>query len=298
MSPFKSGSVALIGKPNVGKSTLTNRLVGHKVSIVSDKPQTTRRRALGVLTTDEYQIAFFDTPGIHAPHTQLGKMLNESARSVEGEVDLNLVVVDASRKPNREDESIAQFVLGGANKSLPRLLCLNKMDLLKPADVVEHVEVYAQLFETEAYMLTSLTKDQNVDKLFAMIVERLPEGELLYPPDEYTDQPMRFLAAEIIREKALRKTRQEVPHAIATMIDDWEEEEELTRISASIIVEKDGQKAIIIGKQGSMLREIGTESRLELEEMIERRVFLNLVVKVREGWRQNPRMLRDLDYTA
>ena len=292
MSEHKSGMVALIGRPNVGKSTLVNLFVGHKVSIVSDKPQTTRRRALGILSEPEFQIVFVDTPGMHEPHTRLGKLLNESAETALDGVDAVLVVVDSSKRPGPEDEAIAAKLeaTGWLNPGSKLLLCLNKMDRLKAEFVVEHTELYCKLFRTESYMLTSLTKRQNTDLLLSMLVELLPEGPPLYPEDEFTDQPMRFIAAELVREKALRLTRQEVPHAIATVVDEWEEEEDgRVRVAVSIVVEKQGQKAILIGKGGTMLKKIGQEARLELNEMLGARVHLELFVKVREEWRQNRR---------
>lgn len=294
------GFVTLIGKPNVGKSTLLNAIVGQKVSIVSDKRQTTRRRLLGIATTDEYQIVFIDTPGVHEAHTRLGKILNETAEQALVDSDLILVVVDVSKKPDKEDEAIAAMIQrsqpGGAASKV--MLCLNKMDLLKAHWVQENIEAYCGLFQTETYMLTTMTRGHNADKLVDMIIERLPEGDLLYPEDDITDQPLRVMAAEIIREKALQLTRQEVPHVLATVVDEWEERRDgLTAITASIIVEKDGQKAILIGKSGSMLKRIGTESRLEIESWTGTKVFLELFVKVRPDWRQNPRMLHDLEYS-
>lgn len=299
---MKAGFVVLVGKPNVGKSTLLNRIVGQKVSTVSDKPQTTRRRLIGIATSPEAQIVFVDTPGVHEPHTQLGKLLNKAAEEALADADVILVVVDVSKAPDREDEAIADMVrralAGRPGTEGKVLLCLNKVDLLKPHYVESNYAAFTKLFGAES-MYTSMTKGQNVDKLVEMIVERLPETEhLLFPEDEITDQPMRVMAAEIIREKALRLTRQEVPHALATVVDTWEETPEgLTRISASIVVEKDGQKAILIGKKGAMLKRIGTEARLEIESWTGTRVFLELFVKVRTDWRQNPRMLRDLEYT-
>lgn len=298
---YRAGFVALIGKPNVGKSTLLNAIVGQKVSIVSDKPQTTRRRILGIATTDRYQICFVDTPGVHEPHTTLGKILNETASQALFDTDLILVVCDVSKPPDKGDDSIAAMVKTARNgpKVPPILLCLNKMDLLKAHHVVAHVEAYTRLFGTEDAMLTTMTRQHNADKLVEMIVSRLPEGDPIFPEDEVTDVPMQILAAELIREKALRLTRQEIPHALATVVDLWEEEpdRDLVRINASIVVEREGQKAILIGKRGAMLKQIGMESRVEIEEMTGKRVYLELFVKVREDWRQNPRMLRDLEYT-
>lgn len=301
--PFKSGIVALVGKPNTGKSSLTNLLVGQKVSIVSDKAQTTRHRIIGVATTDEYQIVLVDTPGIHKPHTQLGKILNETAQSsIEG-ADALVIMVDASKKVDKEDEAIATMLkqthwIGADGRAKPNvILCLNKMDVLRAIDVEDRYESFTKLFGTENLMMTSVTKNQNVNKLIEMILEHFPTGPMLYPEDEITDQPVRRLAAELVREKVLRLTRQEIPHAVATIVDDWEEERNLVRIAMSIIVEKDGQKAILIGKRGEMLKRIGTEARLEIADIVGKNVFLELFVKVRTDWRQNPRMLHELEYT-
>jgi len=298
---IRAGMVALIGRPNVGKSTLVNAVVGEKVSIVSDKAQTTRRRILGIATTDEWQIAFIDTPGLHEPHTQLGKVLNEEAQAALANVDVILVVLDVSRPVSREDEAIAQLVSharSDRNSSVPTILCMNKMDLLKAHDVVEHTEAYEGLFHPKASMLTTLTKGHNLEALIALIVKELPTIEApLFPTDEYTDQSERSIAAEFVREKILRLTRQEVPHAVATVVDEWEESEDgKVRIAVSIVVEKDGQKAILIGKKGEMLKRIGTEARVELESLLGRKIFLELFVKVKTDWRQNPRLLKEFGY--
>ncbi|MBL8047698.1 MAG: GTPase Era [Chthonomonas sp.] len=301
---FRCGAVALVGKPNVGKSTLTNLLVGQKVTIVSNKPQTTRVSIRGIVTTTDYQVVLVDTPGLHAAHTELQKLMNKSAAGSLGDVDLVLVVVDASRKPDKEDETLADMVSKTwkypyAEENPGKsgiLLCLNKMDRLKAEDVVEHTEAYMRLFNAEESMLTCLTKRLNHHLLLKMIVDRLPEQEALFPEDAITDSPMRSIAAELVREKALALTQKEVPHSIGVMVDHWEDEPNMTTIHASIIVEKQGQKAIIIGRGGSMIKQIGTQARLEIEEMIGRKVNLDLTVKVRPEWRQSARMLHELDY--
>ena len=287
----------MLGKPNVGKSTLLNALVGQKVSIVSNKPQTTRRRVLGVVQGEDFQVAFIDTPGIHEPHTTLGRAMVESARQALDSVDAILYVADASKKPDEVDRQAARLVRPEGKPLGPIVLCLNKMDLLAPEMVTSTLESYTKLFDPVEYMLTTATKGHNLDKLLKIIVDLLPDGEPLFPEDEYTDQPLRFIAAEIIREKVLQQTKQEVPHATAVHVDDWEEEEGLVRIRATIVVEKQGQKAILIGKHGQFLKGIGTAARLELQALLEQQVFLELYVKVREDWRMNPRMLQELEYT-
>lgn len=294
----RAGLVAMVGKPNVGKSTLLNALVGQKVSIVSNKPQTTRRRVLGIVQGEDYQVAFIDTPGIHEPHTTLGRAMVEAARQALADVDAVLYVADVSRKPDDIDRSIAKLVRPREGEAkTPVILCLNKMDLLPAEMVQDNVDAYTKLFGTEQYMLTTATKQHNLDKLLGLILEQMPEGEPLYPEDEYTDQPLRFLAAEIIREKVLQQTKQEIPHATAVTVEDWEEDPALVRIRATIVVEKPGQKAILIGKHGQFVKAIGTAARLEIQQLIEKQVFLELYVKVREDWRMNPRMLKELEYT-
>lgn len=298
---YRSGAVAVVGRPNVGKSSLVNLVVGHKVSIVSDKPNTTRRRVNGIATTPRWQIIFVDTPGLHRAHDRLGQTLNESARGAMVDVDAVLVMADGSRPPSPEDEQVAAFLAssGWINDGVAKpevVLCLNKMDLTAAVKVPRHYEAYTKLFGTEQVMWTSLVKRLNVDLLLAMLLEKMPEGEAMYPEDEYTEQPMRWMVAELIREKILRLTREEVPHAVAVILDEWDETGRILRLAASVVVERDGQKAIVIGKKGEMLKRVGTEARADIEDLIGRQVFLELFVKVREDWRGNPRMLQELDY--
>jgi GTPase len=292
---MKVGTVAMIGKPNVGKSTLVNAIVGHKVSIVSDKPQTTRKSVLGVYRNEDAEIVFIDTPGVHEPHTRLGRMMVDATRQSLGDVDLVMFVGDVSRKPNEDDERIAKLLSG----DFPIFLCLNKMDQLKPELVVPHVEAYCKLLGSDQYMLTTAIEGRNLDLVVQEILNRLPEGEPRFDEDTYTDQTLRFMAAELIREKVLIATRQEVPHATTVNVTDWDEEEDGSiTIRAEIIVEKSGQRAIIIGKQGSFLKEVGTKSRAEIEALTGTPVYLDLFVKVEENWRQNPRLLHELEMDA
>ena len=296
---MKFGYVALLGKPNVGKSTLLNFIVGQKVSIVSNKPQTTRKRVVGITNGDGYQIAFIDTPGIHEAHTQLGRQMVEQARMALADVDCVVYVADGAHHPGEMDKEIAK-ILAEAELSVPLLLCMNKMDLLKPEDVVRNVDAFRELLGVaeENYMLTTATRGHNVDRLMELIVDRLPEGEAQFDQDEFTDQSSRFLAAELVREKILIATRQEVPHSVAVMVDEWEEEENgMSRISATILVEKASQRGILIGKQGQFLKKIGELARTEIEAFLGHKVFLQLHVKVSEGWRMNPRVLHELEYT-
>ena len=292
---FRAGLVALLGKPNVGKSTLMNAIVGQKVSIVSDKPQTTRRRVVGIATGPSYQIVFIDTPGIHEPHSTLARGMVDQARSALDGVDLVVYVADGAHHPGELDVQIAQLIASSGIDPAKIVLCLNKMDLLKAEDVERNVEAYCKLLGTEQYMLTTATRGHNVDKLRDMIVEKLPERAPLYDEDEFTDQSTRFFAAELVREKLLHATRQE-SHAVAVLIDGWEEEDNLTRITATILVEKASQRAIVIGKQGQFIKAIGTKARVEIEALIGKKVFLELHVRVEEGWRMNPRLLHELEY--
>lgn len=298
---MKVGVVAVVGRPNVGKSTLVNEIVGHKVSIVSDKPQTTRRRVLGIATNDDRQIVFVDTPGLHHASTSMGKILNEAARGSVTQVDAVIAVVDVSRAPTQEDRGVADMLRQNGwfedGRAAKGILCMNKMDLLKAEHVQKNYEAFTELFPFSEAMMTSFAKKDNIEKLLELIESRLTEGELLFPADEFTDQSMRFLAAELIREKALRLTRAEVPHAIGCVVTDWDESDpRQTQISASILVEKQGQKAILIGRQGAMLKEIGTEARREIEDMLGGSVYLDLFVKVKENWRGNMDILRELEY--
>lgn len=291
---MKAGLVSLVGKPNVGKSTLLNALVGHKVSIVSNKPQTTRKRVLGIAQTADYQIAFIDTPGIHEPHTKLGRAMVEQARTALADIDLILYVADVSKRPDDVDKQIASLA---KDAKAPVLLALNKMDKLKAEFVNEHVEAYMKLFGTESYMLTTATQERNLPRLRTMILDALPEGEPLYPDDEYTDQSTRFLVSELIREKVIVRTRQEVPHATAVQVERWEEREDGTlEIGALVVVEKDSQRAILIGKKGQFVKEIGIAARADIEALLDRHIYLELFVRVREDWRQNPRLLKELEY--
>lgn len=297
-TPYKFGYVSLVGKPNVGKSTLLNHVVGQKVSIVSDKPQTTRRRVVGIANAENYQVAFIDTPGIHEAHTQLGRQMVEQARMSLADIDLVVYVADGAHYPGEMDKEIAK-ILKESELKVPILLCLNKMDLLKAEDVVRNVEAFRELFgvSEDNYMMTTATQGHNVDKLLELIVERLPEAAPQYDPEEFTDQSSRFLAAELVREKILIASRQEIPHSVAVMVEEWEEEENMSRISATILVEKASQRGILIGKQGQFLKKIGEQARHEIEAMLGHKVFLQLHVKVSEGWRMNPRVLHELEYT-
>ena len=294
---FRAGYVALLGKPNVGKSTLLNFIVGQKVSIVSNKPQTTRRRVVGITTTPTYQIAFIDTPGIHEPHTQLGKAMIEQARMSLGDADAILYVADGSHHPGEQDREVAKILK--EDLKVPVVLCMNKMDLLKAEDVQRNVDAFCGMLGLgpDDFMMTTATRGYNVDRLLELVVSKLPVQDPIYDEDEFTDQSSRFLTGELVREKILQATRDEVPHSVAVLVDEWDEQDGLTRIGATILVEKASQRAILIGKGGQFLKKIGTEARADIEQLIGTKVYLQLHVKVSEDWRMSPRILHELEYS-
>jgi GTP-binding protein Era len=295
---FRTGTVALIGKPNVGKSTLVNTIVGQKVSIVSNKPQTTRRRVIGIANGPDYQMILIDTPGIHDAHTRLGRSMVEQARAAMGDVDVVLYVADGSKHPGDGDEQIAKNLKAALDGKVPIVICLNKMDLLKAENVVRNTEAYQKLLGSNQSMLTTATKGTNIGPLLELVVPHLPEQPPLYLDDEFTDQSSRFMVAEIVREKILLATRQEIPHSTAVRVDEWEEEDGRLHIGLTLIVEKASQRAILIGKQGAFIKQVGMQARTEVEELLGRHVFLDLHVKVAEDWRMNPRILEELEYDA
>jgi GTP-binding protein Era len=294
---FRAGVVAVIGKPNVGKTTIVNAIVGERVGIISDKPQTTRKKILGIANLPNAQIVFVDTPGIHQPHSKLGKVMVDTAiQSLEG-ADAALFVVDVSRLPDDDDKSIARILSSfGWEKTA---VALNKMDRLRPEFVEENYAEYDALTGNATMMYTTALVGENIDKLTATLVDLLPAGPPLYDdPDYYTDQTVREIAGELVREQILRNTREEVPHGIAVVVESWDEpaygEEGIVRIGASIVVERASQKPILIGKKGAMLKKIGTAARANIENILGRKVFLELFVKVREGWRDSAAGLRDM----
>jgi GTPase len=292
----RSGFVAVVGRPNVGKSTLMNAYLGQKVAIVSAKPQTTRLRQLGILTAPDYQIVFVDTPGWHVPEHKLGEYMVQTAARAMDDADVILFVADVSELPQDEDRRLARFVVerrGG----VPVALALNKVDLLKQEGVGEHSDGFRTLLPMADRILVSARDGYQLDKLLAMIVEGLPEGPRYYPEDQVTDIQVRALAAELIREQALHLLRQEVPHAVAVVVDEFKERTEgLVYVSATIYVEKESQKGILIGRGGTMLKKLGAEARGEMERALETRVYLDLWVKVRHNWRKKVDELRRLGY--
>ena len=296
MSTHKSGFVSIIGRPNAGKSTLLNALVGQKVAIVADKPQTTRTAIQGVLTTPEAQIIFIDTPGIHKSDSAINKRMMDAVRASLEERDLFIYVVDAEKEFTGDDEK-ALSILKRGHQIPPVVLALNKIDALpSKQQMLPLLEEYQKHCDFEAYLPISASTGEGLDALRAEILKLLPEGPEYFPPDHYTDQPARFLAAELIREKILHATRQEVPHSVTVVIDKWEEQPRIIRIFATIVVERDGQKAIVIGSKGSMLKQIGTQARQEMEALFDMPVYLDLHVKVETAWREKAAFLNTVDW--
>lgn len=291
--PFKSGFVAIVGRPNAGKSTIVNTLVGHKIAIVSPRPQTTRSRIQGILTRDDAQIVLVDTPGIHKAGNVLGRqMMDEAEQALDG-IDILSLIVDASVEFGAGDRFSLEWIRRFKG---PVFLLLNKVDRLSKPRLLPLIDRYRKLFEfAEIFPISALTGEGCFDLVNAWLL-RLPEGPPYFPPDQFTDQPERFLAAELIREKAIQATREEVPHAVAVRIDSFEEKTDLTKIRATIYVEREGQKGILIGQGGETVKRIGTLARKDIQAVLGARVFLELFVKVQPNWRQNPLVVRQLDW--
>lgn len=291
---FKSGFVAIVGRPNVGKSTLMNKLVGQKVAITSPVAQTTRNRLRGILTTPQAQIIFVDTPGIHKPHHELGKVLVQNAQGAINSVDLVLFVVDGSTEAGGGDRFIAELL---QRSQTPVILGLNKVDL-QPADSQAIDVSYSELIEGTNWSLVKFSAigGQGIKQLQNLLIENLEPGPYYYPPDLVTDQPERFIMAELIREQILLRTRQEIPHSVAIAIERVEETSKITKVYAAINVERQSQKGILIGKKGNMLKEIGTQARQQIQKLIAGEVYLELFVKVKPKWRQSRLQLAEFGY--
>lgn len=297
MTEFRSGFIAIIGRPNVGKSTLLNVLLGQKIAAVSPKPQTTRKRQLGILTTDSAQLVFVDTPGIHQARHKLGEFLNQEAQeSLEG-VDVILWLVDASVNPTEEDRQIASL-LGRTPRRTPLVLAANKIDLIQPAALIPHLEAYQTLVTREPHIISiSATENRNLDALRDLLVSLSPIRPPEYDEEQVTDSYERDIAADLIREAGLHRLREEVPHGVGVRIDEFAERENgMLYIAATIFVERESQKGIVIGEGGKMLKQIGSAARKEIEEMGGRPVFLELRVKVLKDWRNDENALRRLGY--
>ena len=290
---FKSGFVAVVGRPNAGKSTLVNRLVGQKVAIVTSRPQTTRNRIQGIVNRPNAQVVLIDTPGLHRPDSALGRqMMGEVNAALDG-VDVLALILDVSEDIGKGDRHAIERA---ARFEGTRILLLNKVDRIPKDSLLPIIESVGKLTDfAEIIPISALTGD-GVDRVLEKFIEHLPSGEPHFPADQYTDQPERFLAAELIREKAMAGTFHEVPHAVAVLVDAFEETDKLIRIRATIYVEREGQKGILIGRAGASLKRIGTEARKELEEILGAKIFLELFVKVLRDWRDNPQLVRQLDW--
>jgi GTP-binding protein Era len=289
----KAGFVALVGRPNAGKSTLLNRLVGQKVAIVSDKPQTTRTRILGVRNGEGGQIVFIDTPGIHRPLHRLNvRMVDVAVQSIS-QADVVCAVADASEAVGGGDQHLGTLLARG---SAPTVLALNKIDRVAKPALLPLIDQWSRLARFDEIVPVSALTGENEDALVQALLKHLPEGEALYPADYLTDQPERAFVAEIVREKVLRHTRDELPFSSAVLVDHFEDADErgLMRVFCTILVERESQKPIVIGRGGAMIKRIGTEAREELERFFEAKVYLDLRVKTRAGWREDPRMLDEI----
>lgn len=291
---FKSGFVAIIGRPNVGKSTFMNKVLGQKVAIMSDKAQTTRNKVQGVLTTEQSQIIFIDTPGIHKPKHMLGDYMMKVAKNTLREVDAIMFMVNVEESIGRGDEFIIELL---KNNRTPIFLVLNKIDKIHPDELIKEIEKYKDLLPFAEIVPISALQGNNVDHLVQVIEGYMPEGPMYYPKDQISDHPEEFIVAELIREKALHLTSQEIPHAIGVQVEKMvKETEERVHIEATIYIERESQKGIVIGKQGSMLKKIGQLARKDIEMLLGSKVYLELWVKVQKDWRNKPNFIRQIGY--
>jgi GTP-binding protein Era len=298
--PFRSGFVCILGRPNAGKSTLLNALVGEKLAIISPKPQTTRNRIQGIVHVpngrrkDGAQIVLIDTPGVHKPDSSLGrKMMVEVREALEG-CDLVLVLMDVTHKFDPRDQFALDLVKQSGTKAF---LLLNKIDLIhEKSRLLPVIEEYRKLYDFGEVIPISALKRNGLDLLLELVIEALPAGPAYFPEDQITDQPARFMAAEIVREQVLLNTKEEIPYATTVIVDSFEESAKLTRIAATIYCEREGQKGILVGKRGQMLKKIGTAARVQIERMLGTRVFLELHVKVEPGWRESRAFVEELDW--
>lgn len=293
---YKSGFISIIGRPNVGKSTFLNRVIGQKIAIMSDKPQTTRNKVQGVLTTDESQMIFIDTPGIHKPKHKLGDFMLKVSKNTLREVDVIMFMVNAEQKLGKGDEFILEMLEGNPT---PVFLVINKIDQIHPDELMGIIDSYKERYDFAEIVPISALQGNNVENLLAVLTKYLPEGPQYYPADQVTDHPERFIISELIREKVLHLTREEIPHSIAVVIDKIrrdEENEGKIHVSATIIVERDSQKGIVIGKRGALLKEVGIRARKDIEMLLGSKVYLELWVKVQKDWRNKSTHLRDFGF--
>ncbi|KUP06020.1 GTPase Era [Bacillus coahuilensis p1.1.43] len=292
---FKSGFVSIIGRPNVGKSTFLNRVIGQKIAIMSDKPQTTRNKVQGVLTLADSQIVFIDTPGIHKPKHKLGDFMMKVAQNTLKEVDIVLFMADVAEGIGKGDEFIIEKL---KNVSTPVFLVLNKIDAIHPDELFSIIEEYRSRFEFTEIVPISALEGNNVDTLLDQLKKYMPEGPQYYPADQVTDHPEHFIVSELIREKALHLTREEIPHSIAVVVDKMKADNgrDTIHVMATIMVERDSQKGIVIGKKGALLKEIGQRARIDIENLLGSKVYLELWVKVQKDWRNKMSQLRDFGF--
>ena len=293
---FKSGFISIIGRPNVGKSTFLNRVIGQKIAIMSDKPQTTRNKIQGVLTREEAQMIFIDTPGIHKPKHKLGEFMIKVSKNTLREVDLIMFMINAEQGFGKGDEFILELLEG---TKTPVFLVVNKIDQIHPDELIQVIETYKGKFPFAEIVPISALQGNNVDSLLGTIESYLPEGPQYYPADQVTDHPERFIISELIREKVLHLTREEIPHSIAVVIDKIKRDDEngnKVRVQATIMVERDSQKGIVIGKRGALLKDVGIQARKDIEMLLGSKVYLELWVKVQKDWRNKSTHLRDYGY--
>ena len=296
--PMKCGFVTILGRPNVGKSTLLNQILGQKIVITTDKAQTTRKRIKGILTDENGQIIFIDTPGVHRPLNKLGEFLLDEAKVAVPDADLVLFLVDGSEPAGKGDKWIVENILKECK--IPVILVMNKVDKIKNQQKIEeNLMSYKMLFEENFPIIRISAKTgRNKDTLLTNILKKLPEGDLLYPEDVVTEESMRSVTEEVIREKVLINTQDEIPHSVAIKVDKYQESDDIDRIYATIYCEHKSQKGILIGKGGALLKKIGTEARLELEHIVEKKVFLGLEVKVEKDWRKKDNILKNFGYKS
>ena len=292
-TPHKSGVVAIVGRPNAGKSTLVNRLVGQKIAIVTSKPQTTRNRIQGIVSSENAQVVLIDTPGLHDAKTALNKqMMREVAAALEG-IDVLILMADATVTQPHADSMLIDKSRRFDGKTI---LVLNKIDKLPRPKLAPLLEAFGKAHDFAAIVPISAMKGEGCDDLLHEVIKLLPEGAAYFPEDQVTDQPERFLASEIVREKAIALTYHEVPHALSVTVESWEETPKMLRIQMTLTVERASQKKILIGRKGDMLKKIGTQARIELEDILNSKIYLGLFVKVAENWRENPMLVRELDW--
>lgn len=292
---YKSGFISIVGRPNVGKSTMLNKYLGKKIAIMSDKPQTTRNKIQGIVTENDHQAVFIDTPGIHKPKHKLGEFMNQQAISTFSEVDILLFLVEADAEPGGGDQYIAEMLSG---VKTPKFLVINKIDLISKDDLLLRIHQYKDLLEVDEIIPISALTGENLENLLDLIKKYLPEGPQFFPSDQVTDHPERFIIAELIREKVIHLTQEEIPHSIAVVVELVENrgEEGKLFISANIYVERNSQKGIIIGKQGALLKEIGKRARRDIERLLGDKVYLDLWVKVQKDWRNKALDLRNFGF--